>query len=121
MKILVCGGRDFGHIPTERAFIYASLNELNEKYAITEVVTGGANGVDTFALWWATNHGKNRVAYPANWRVHGRAAGMIRNKEMLQRAKPDLVVAFPGGVGTANMVSLAKKANVQVIQKEFTE
>ena len=54
------------------------------------------------------------LAYPANWKKHGRAAGPIRNKQMLEEAKPDLVIAFPGGAGTANMVKQAREAGVKV-------
>ncbi|MEM9912925.1 MAG: hypothetical protein AAF922_19365 [Pseudomonadota bacterium] len=47
----------------------------------------------------------------------GRAAGPIRNKEMLDEGCPDLVVAFPGGRGTANMVKQAQAAGVEVLDK----
>jgi UDP-N-acetylmuramoylalanine-D-glutamate ligase len=54
--------------------------------------------------------------YEADWDTHGKAAGPIRNKRMLDEGKPDLVVAFPGGRGTANMISQARKAGVEVIE-----
>jgi hypothetical protein len=47
------------------------------------------------------------IEFPANWKVYGRAAGPIRNMKMLLEGKPDLVVAFPGGIGTADMVKKA--------------
>lgn len=43
-------------------------------------------------------------------------AGFIRNKEMLVEGKPDLVIAFPGGNGTDNMIDLADKAGIKVIK-----
>ena len=46
--------------------------------------------------------------FKADWDKFGRAAGPIRNAQMLREGKPDLVVAFPGGRGTANMVAQAK-------------
>ena len=51
----------------------------------------------------------------AEWHRLGRKAGPIRNQRMLDEGKPDLVVAFPGGTGTAGMVALACKAGVRVI------
>ena len=51
-----------------------------------------------------------------DWEKHGRAAGPIRNKLMLDEGRPDLVVAFPGGRGTANMVKQASAASVEVIE-----
>ena len=52
---------------------------------------------------------------PAEWALHGKKAGYLRNEKMLRMGKPDLVVAFPGGVGTAMMVDLAKKKGLRVI------
>lgn len=56
---------------------------------------------------------------PADWATYGKRAGMLRNAAMLELHKPDLVVAFRGGRGTANMVSLARKARVKVQQEEI--
>jgi hypothetical protein len=50
----------------------------------------------------------------AAWHEHGRGAGPIRNRQMLEEGRPDLVVAFPGGHGTAGMIKLALKAGVPV-------
>jgi K+-sensing histidine kinase KdpD len=59
---------------------------------------------------------------PAQWQLHGRAAGPIRNRELLQQAIAKavahtspvsiasvLVVAFPGGAGTASLVREARR------------
>jgi hypothetical protein len=54
--------------------------------------------------------------YVAQWKKHGRAAGPIRNQRMLDEGKPDLVVAFPGGRGTADMIRRAERAGVPVQQ-----
>jgi UDP-N-acetylmuramoylalanine-D-glutamate ligase len=53
--------------------------------------------------------------YPAKWDLHGKSAGPIRNQQMLDTGV-DLVIAFPGGKGTAHMVSIAKKAGVKVVE-----
>jgi hypothetical protein len=55
------------------------------------------------------------AAFPADWKRHGKSAGPLRNQEMLDAA-PDLVIAFPGGRGTADMVRRAKSVNVKVIE-----
>jgi hypothetical protein len=52
--------------------------------------------------------------YPADWARDGRGAGFLRNERMLAEAKPHLVVAFPGGRGTAHMVARAEAAGVAV-------
>jgi hypothetical protein len=56
--------------------------------------------------------------YPADWQKHGKAAGPIRNRQMLEDGKPDLVIAFSGGRGTANMISQARAAGVKVLIPE---
>ena len=53
-------------------------------------------------------------SYPAQWDVYGRRAGPIRNQEMIDEGKPDGVVAFPGGKGTADMVRRAEAAGLKV-------
>jgi excisionase family DNA binding protein len=54
------------------------------------------------------------VQYPAQWEVYGKSAGPRRNEHMLREGKPDGFVAFPGGVGTAHLVRIAKAAGVKV-------
>lgn len=113
MKVLVCGGRDF----TDFTLL---CNVLNGIFAdvddIDLVITGAANGADTLAKRWAEHHEIAVKSFPADWTQHGFAAGPIRNKQMLIEGEPDLVVAFPGGPGTADMVRQARKADVRVIE-----
>jgi len=106
MKILVCGGRDFYQRPP----VFDRLDELQP----THVITGGAPGADDSAMLWACERCVPYTIFPADWSKHGKTAGPIRNKRMLDEGKPDLVLAFPGGVGTMNMVSQALKAGVKV-------
>lgn len=108
MRILVCGGRDYNEEKTVN-FILDSLKDVEV------VIDGGAKGADTLASKWAIINGIPSVTYCADWTTHGKAAGFIRNKLMLDNGKPDLVIAFPGGKGTANMVELATKANIPVV------
>ena len=56
------------------------------------------------------------AVYRADWEGLGRKAGPIRNQQMLDEGKPDLVVAFPGGRGTANMMRIAREAGIEVIE-----
>lgn len=78
------------------------------------VIHGAASGADRLAGEVATEMGIPVEEFPARWNDYGRAAGVIRNQMMLTHGKPDLVLAFPGGRGTADMVARARKANVPV-------
>lgn len=110
MKVIVCGGRDYQGYKR----VIRCLNQLHEKHGITLIIEGGANGADAHAGIWADNAGIPRCTFHANWNAHGRKAGPIRNKHMLEFMRPDCVVAFPGGAGTADMVRQAEAEGVKV-------
>lgn len=112
MKVLVCGGRTFSNKP----LVWATLNNLNVSQKIDLLIEGGANGADSLARAWAKESGVPIQTCPADWAKYGRAAGHIRNKQMLDQWSPDLVIAFPGGKGTENMVAQATKRNVRVVR-----
>ena len=111
MRVLVCGGRDFH----DKALLNHTLSNLHLNHPITALIEGDAQGADKLAGLWARKRKIPNLKFPAKWSVYGRSAGPIRNKQMLAEGKPDLVVAFPGGRGTANMVEQARRAGVWVI------
>lgn len=109
MRVLVCGGRDY----SDQAHVDKVLNTIG---GIRHLFHGNARGVDTLAGNWGNRQdGVSVHPVPAEWKKYGRKAGPIRNRKMLGQL-PDLVVAFPGGRGTANMVKQAKAAGVEVIE-----
>jgi hypothetical protein len=112
MRVLVCGGRDFDN----RAMLNAALDRLHAERVFSLVIAGGARGADTLAEDWANARGIACDVYRGDWEGLGRKAGPIRNKQMLDEGKPDLVVAFPGGRGTAHMVRIAREAGVEVVE-----
>lgn len=110
MKILVSGGRDYN----DREHLFAILDEYLGQ--VTILIHGGASGADTLAGEWGQTRGIPVQVFPANWLAHGKAAGPIRNQQMLTEGKPDLVLLFPGGRGTQNMGMLSRKAGCLVRQ-----
>ena len=115
MKVLVCGGRDYA----DRAKIHDELEILNAFNMSLCVISGGATGADALAEEWAREQIKKHSGvsfrgFKADWNKHGKAAGPIRNQAMLDKGQPDLVLAFPGGNGTADMIRRAEAANVPV-------
>jgi hypothetical protein len=112
MRVLVCGGRDFDNV----AFIWSKLNKLHAETPFTAMIHGGQTGADEIANEWAkTKSAIVRYSCKADWDRYGRAAGPMRNMRMLEW-KPNMVVAFPGGNGTADMVQRARKAAIKVIE-----
>ena len=113
MRVLVCGGRNYARAKQ----VKATLDSVDHQSGgISHLAQGGAAGADGLARAWAKVSGVPYVTYHALWGAHGKAAGPRRNRHMLDDSRPDLVVAFPGGRGTADMVNLALAAGVPVQQ-----
>jgi hypothetical protein len=113
VKLLVCGGRDFSDAKLLDRFM--SYADNSDRGPITTIIHGGAAGADTMAGEWGKKHHIQVSVYRADWSRYGRSAGPRRNEQMLNEGKPDMVLAFPGGRGTAHMVTIAKKAGVRVV------
>jgi len=111
IKILVCGGRDY----TDEATVFKTLDYYLGKYGSVYIIQGGARGADALAKKWAQDRKQKWTEFKADWANLGKHAGPIRNKVMLETSKPDFVVAFKGGKGTQNMISLARAAGVSVV------
>lgn len=113
MRVLVCGGRDY----QEKDFVFFVLDLLEAKKHIDLVIHGCASGADTYAAEWSEQNANcTSFGVPAEWKLYGNNAGPIRNRRMLSLGKPDLVVAFPGGKGTADMVKAAEEDGVRVLE-----
>jgi len=110
MKLIVAGGRDF--VPS--AIDKEILKDLVKQYGITEIVSGGAKGADSFGEEYAIENKLKVTKFPANWNKYGRGAGPIRNKEMADYA--DAVLLYPGGRGTSSMKALALQKGLQVFE-----
>lgn len=112
MRVLVCGDRNW----VDKAAVRRELEKFPKD---TVVIEGEARGADTLGREVAEEMGFEVEAYPADWEQYGRAAGPIRNKEMLAQGKPDMVLAFHRCIseskGTAHMMKIANKAGVVVV------
>lgn len=144
MRVLVCGGRDYGDLASlksdranplwpqrEREYLNVQRfltqlffdraerteeDDVGNYLFLGTIIEGGARGADAAAADFAAVEWLTLEEYPADWDKYGKRAGYIRNAEMLKKGKPDVVVAFPGGSGTEMMVKLAEKAGVEVIK-----
>lgn len=112
MIILICGGRDF---PVDKIEAFDKYLDDLATETIDIIVEGGARGVDALAKAWGKSRGVHVATVEALWKTFDKGAGPRRNKAMLL-LKPDLVIAFEGGNGTADMVRQANRHGVKVIE-----
>ena len=112
-RVLICGSRFFTDIEAVRALVATFPPD-------TVVIHGAAPGADSYAAACARMVGLEVEPYPAKWTEHGKAAGPIRNTQMLVEGRPDIVYAFAGGplentTGTKNMVEQSKAAGIETV------
>ena len=111
MKLLACGGRDYA----DEKGLYMVLDAWHRVSPVSLLIHGAARGADSLAAKWANDRGVATLPFPADWAAHGKRAGPRRNEKMLREGKPEMVIAFPGGRGTAHMVRIAREAGVKVM------
>lgn len=115
MKILVTGDREWR---AEDVIERAILHLIPEPCSADVIIQGGARGADTLAWKVAKRLSIRCITYAADWKLFGKAAGPIRNRQMLAE-QPDVVLAFHDCLeeskGTKDMISIAKKKGLTVI------
>lgn len=119
MNVIIAGSRCF----TDYDVLRDALHNLSWFIRIDTVLSGLAHGPDTLALQWAANNDISVEKYPADWDKYGKAAGPMRNQQMVEEA--DALICFWDGEsrGTKSMIDLAlgKGLVVIVIPVEATE
>jgi len=115
MNLLITGSRNWERTDIIKALLLAHKDEIEC------VIHGCAKGADTIAGDAAQALNLIVEEYPAQWHIHGRRAGMIRNQQMLDEACPSHVWAFPtkSSIGTWDMVRRAQKEDIPVFLFEF--
>ncbi len=115
VRVLVTGDRNWTHYEViERAI--TNMAKLHGE--VLSICHGGARGADQIAGDVCEVHDIPCKEYRADWEKYGRAAGPVRNQEMLDEFKPDVVMAFhdnlPESRGTLDMVTRAKNQGIWV-------
>jgi hypothetical protein len=102
MNVGIVGSRNFFPL----SLVAEIVNRLPDG---TVVVSGGALGVDTTAEFSAKQRGLQCIVFPAEWGKHGKAAGVLRNTDIVNTSQ--YVIAFWDGVshGTADSIRKAVK------------
>lgn len=109
LRVLVTGGRDY----KQWELVEYALDQLREFEEISMIIHGYATGADALGGRYARENGIMEVRVPANWTYFEEKAGPIRNS-WLMKLNPDIVVAFPGGTGTADMKAKAENNSILV-------
>jgi hypothetical protein len=111
LKVIIAGGRDI----TDYSLVEDAIKE--SKFDISEIVSGGARGVDHLGELYAAENNIKLTVFPADWDTHGRAAGPIRNRQMAGYG--EALIAIWDGVsrGTKNMIEEATKKGLLVYVK----
>ena len=122
MRVLVCGSRGWTDRQAVEDALCALLPSQGEKTTVV-LIHGAARGADQVAADVARSLNTTMReadfaihAFPADWKKYGRYAGFVRNQQMLDEGKPDLVLAFWDGKsrGTADMINRTRRAGVPV-------
>ncbi len=112
LRVLVCGDRNWHNM----AVIERELKKFGKD---TIVIEGECRGADILGRFVAEKLGLRVIPFPAKWHIYKRGGGPVRNQQMLDEGKPELVLAFhediSESVGTIDMVNKAKRAGIKVI------
>ena len=106
--IIVCGGRDYSD--WDKVLKVLSLLDIGL------IVQGGAKGADALARRYAEWANIPLKTFEADWDKYGKTAGPIRNRLMVIEHPNAVVIAFPGGRGTANCIEQALKKGMIVLE-----
>ena len=117
VRVIIAGSRSYpgGYEGVHRAVMASG-------FLVATVISGVARGADLEGERWARSHGLPIEYYPANWKKHGKKAGMIRNQQMADVA--DALIALWDGKsrGTRDMIErMAKKPTIIYWESKWDE
>lgn len=112
-RVIVCGDRNW----KDKQYIFDRLDDMVHYYGEFHVIEGCARGADKVAEEWAEARKVSISHFPADWQHLGKAAGVVRNQNMLIMGRPTMVIAFHTNLmdskGTKDMVTRARNAGIQ--------
>ena len=114
-RIIVAGTNSFENYGLISDTLDQFLSECGDDI---EIISGHAAGPDQLGERYAKEHSLKCTVFPAEWKKYGRAAGPIRNAQMLSyalEAEPAVIVFWDGkSRGTSDMINKAKRKGAEV-------
>jgi hypothetical protein len=110
---IIAGSRTFNDYKKLKEFCDYILSSKTLSYRIV-IISGTAKGADSLGERYAQECGYECLRFPADWNKHGRAAGLIRNEEMLICADGVIAFSVNHSSGTEHMIKIAKAAGKKV-------
>lgn len=114
MKVIIAGSR---HYPPELATQLVQQAIKNSGYTITHLINGTAKGIDQAAARWAKQNNIPTINYPPNWKEHGKAAGPIRNQQMVNNADALILIWDGQSKGSKNILQQAQNKRLKIHQE----
>lgn len=118
MRIIIAGSRTFDDYALLKRTMDKIIAHVKRGKGDTsiKIISGGAKGADKLGEWWAYKNMISYEVFQADWGKHGKAAGPIRNQEMIDEGKADALIVFWDGKspGTKDMIGRARKAGLKI-------
>lgn len=118
MRVIIAGSRTFD---SRQAEVLSAIKELalTLSQPVTEVISGGAAGVDSLGEFWAKWQEVSIPVrrFPADWEKFGRSAGAIRNKQMAENADALLLIWDGESLGSADMKRQATELGLEIVER----
>lgn len=108
MKVIVAGSRNI----IDKQIVYDAIKDSG--FEITELVSGGAIGVDSIALQWAHMNGVKITMFKPDWALYMKQAGLIRNAQMARHADALIAVWDGKSNGTRHMIEKAEEMGLPI-------
>lgn len=112
MRTIIAGSRG-----TTKTQVYEAMRSCPWKHEI--ILSGRAKGADRAGEDWAYKNGLFVEPHPADWKEHGRIAGVVRNERMAQIADALVLVWDGKSPGSAHMLKAAKRHNLKIHEVKY--
>ncbi len=114
IRLGIVGSREFQDYELMKSKILQYFTKQDGLLRISEIISGGCVGADKLSERFAKEFDISTKIFPAQWSLHGRAAGFIRNEDIVKNSQV-LLAFWNGSKGTQNSISIAKRLKIETI------